>query len=432
MTGRLRRSLVALTDLARVTRAFATSSAFRGAALTALAQPGSITEPTPLQRRELERVPAAARPYAGLAPSSLALAGLRPGASAPTLGLVVPEYEPSRVFAGVHTAVRIAAELAAELSLRLRIVVLSESTEPSAVDAVRRDVTERAGINDVDVVVRARIPEASTHPGDLWIVTHWTTAHAAAVACRAGVLDPSRVVYLVQDHEPGFLPVSTDRALASATYREGFWLLVNSQPVAEALRRHEGVAVPPDRVFAPDLDLPRLSAIAAERRSGAPPRVLFYGRPSKPRNMFGLGIAALRLAAAQSKGPVEWVSAGEAHGDIELAPGCRLVSLGTLSWDRYFEELARATVVVSLQASPHPSHPPLEAALSGALAVTNEVDHTREGLLPNLRVADADADSLSAAIVEALERSATPADSLDGLGVARAAALQSLIGALRR
>ncbi len=164
---------------------------------------------------------------------------------------------------------------------------------------------------------------------------------------------------------------------------------------------------------------PRRRAARTRRRS-APPRredggvvrVLFYGRPSKHRNLFRLGVAALRVAVQELADDglrVEFHSAGEQHGDVELDGGrgdTKLVSHGTMPWDDYFRFIASTGVVLSLQHSPHPSHPPFDGAISGARVVTNEFRGTRAALHPNLTRWPADARSLGLAVAEAVRRTA--------------------------
>jgi len=245
------------------------------------------------------------------------------------------------------------------------------------------------------------------HPvgvSDLWIVTHWTTAHAADVASRIGILDPRRIFYLVQDYEPGFTPWSTQHALASATYHAGFQFIVNSAPLAAYLESHESIEVSADQVFRPHLDLDRLEVAASKRRTDPTVRVMFYGRPSKPRNLFALGVSALRVAVSEFERqniPFSVISAGEAHDSLPLSPSKSLLSLGTLGWSNYYKRLALIDVMVSLQYSPHPSHPPLDAISSGARAVTNEFGGDRASLSERLFAGPADPDSLGNLIVQA-------------------------------
>jgi hypothetical protein len=346
---------------------------------------------------------AAASAYDGLTASSLALAGLHTGRDARRVNLVLPDATPWHRFAGVDTALTVAAELAALLGCHTRIVETNVVTR-SRRERSRASAALAAGHPDAGpgLIERAAIRSTRFGDDDVWIATHWTTAHALQVAVRLGLIAENRVVYLIQDYEPGFSPWSTDHALAADTYAAGFLPLVNSTPVARVLTAEVGLEVPAEQVFAPALDLDRLAAVATRRTAGGPPRVLFYARPSKPRNLFAFGRAALRNAALRLPPDVELLAAGEPLGRDGADAGLR--SLGRLAWDDYFALLAGVDVVVSLQLSAHPSHPPLEAAVSGALSVTNEFQGTRAGLHSRLTAVELSLDALTQAIVDAVGR----------------------------
>lgn len=426
-----------VSDLAHVNRRFLLSPGFRRAAMTALATPSTPLELSAATIRERDAAPDAARPYVGLSGAALAFASIvRDDAEAPSVRLVLSELDPQRIFAGVHTALRVADRLAERLGMPLQVIVLSEAITARRRGALLHAVTDRLRRDPsrTSVLTRDGLVGATAHPRDVWVATHWTTAHPLQVAAHAGVLDPHRVVYLVQDHEPGFAALSTDRLMASGTYRAGFQLLVNSAPVAAVLGLIEGVDVDADAVFAPELDLDRLAAVAERRtareRCAASATVFFYGRPSKPRNLFPLGVASLRVAArALPDMAVRWVSAGEPHRAIDLGNGHLLESLGTLDWPQYFDLLSTTDVVLSLQASPHPSHPPLEAALVGATSITNEVAATRASVHPLLVAVDADPGALGLAVASAV-RQATSEHSTTSVDAPAAGSLTSLGGTL--
>ena len=103
---------------------------------------------------------------------------------------------------------------------------------------------------------------------------------------------------------------------------------------------------------------------------------MIYGRPSKPRNAFGLIVDGLRAWRATYEHAVDWtvVSAGEPHGDIDLGHGAVLRSVGKLSFAEYAELLRSSAIGVSLMISPHPSYPPLEMSHLGLLVLTNRYD----------------------------------------------------------
>jgi hypothetical protein len=346
-----------------------------------------------------------AHAYADLHPLSLAVACVvRDDRTHRSVDVIVPEVGVSKIFAGIRTALQFACGVADESGLPLRIIALwgaPVGADRAATIQYLDTEFDRRG-EATTIVSVDELSGLKVSPDDIWIATHWTTAHPLDIAARLGVVKPEQVIYLVQDYEPGFYPWSTDYALARATYHAGFSLVVNSSPLASYLTEAEGVVISADDVFAPSLDLVRLERAAASRRASDTCRVMFYGRPSRPRNLFAIGMSALRLAAMQLHElgiPSDFVSAGESHPSVELAPGSQLRVLGKTPWDDYFRLLGESDIVLSLQHSPHPSHPPLDAVASGAIAVTNEMGGTRRHLHERLLAEDPDPVDLASAIV---------------------------------
>ena len=395
----LRRAVI---DGARFGLRFVRSSEFRRAVQRAAARTVDANAATAQQQREVSLVPAPARAHRRLSEGSLSLAAIAPTATPPHLNLVLSELNPDGMFAGVSTALDVAAKLADELGLDVRVVVLTGRFHDENAERARTVLSDRWR-RPVVVVTREQISRTAFGADDYWLVTHWTTAHAAQVAAQAGVIAPHRTLYLIQDFEPAFTGWSTPYSVARATYDAGFHHLVNSRPLADYLAG-AGVPFSEDLVFAPEIPVERFAALKPSPR-GDRIRVLFYGRPSKPRNLYVLGLAALEYAV-QKLGPIAreviFESAGEGHEPMALSDEVTLDSLGRLSWDDYFERIATTDVVLSLQASPHPSHPPLEAAVSGAVSVTNEFDGTRAALHPRLMAAAATPEGLGEALVTAI------------------------------
>jgi hypothetical protein len=358
----------------------------------------------------LPPMPAAAKVFEGVTPQSLHLAGLRHGDAPPVVSLVVPAIRPDSIFAGVATALQVGRRLALALDRPLRVVPFGRA-EPEQLAAALTAFLAADGrpVPPLSVVPQRQLAHTTVSTDDVWVVTYWTTAHAADVACRVGVLDPARVVYLVQDYEPGFHAWSVAHALTRQTYRAGFTHVVNSSSLARYLIDREGDGTDHGLVFAPHLDLDRLAQVAERREPSQPVRVFFYGRPGKPRNLFELGVAALRAASVTLAAEgIAWqaVSAGEEHPDIELPTGQTVRSLGTVDWDAYYDLLAATDVGLSLMHSPHPSHPPLEVAVSGGLAVTNDLDGSRSHFHERVTAVAPDPDALAAALVDAVRRAA--------------------------
>lgn len=356
-------------------------------------------------------VPASAEVYRDVAKQSLFLAGIRHGAAPPAVSLAIPAVQPDKIFAGIATALQAARLMALELDRPLRVVPFGKAAPEALAASIREFLSaDGAPVPQISVVPQPLLAHTTVSPEDVWVVTYWTTAHAAVVACRSGVLDPQRVVYLIQDYEPGFHPWSVPHALTRQTYHAGFHHLINSSSLARYLAEHEGSESDQGLVFAPHLEVDRLMEVATSRLVSPTVRVLFYARPGKPRNLYELGVAALRDASLRLEHEqIAWeaVTAGESHPDLVLPTGAVVPALGKLSWDGYFDQLSRTDVGLSLMHSPHPSHPPLEIAISGGLAVTNDLDGVRGNFHNRITAVDADPAELATALVEAIRQAAS-------------------------
>lgn len=327
------------------------------------------------------------------------------------VNLTLLDFNPTAMFAGVKTALETAVLIGEAVHRPVRMILLRPSGlhgEDRTRFIEERITALQIAFTGVDWSIACDDDLADTSFGsdDIWIATHWMTAHALDLASRVGVIERHRVVYLVQDYEPDHFAGENDRPAAESTYRAGFALLVNSRQVAAVLRQH-GVDVNDEHVFAPQFDSRQLRFVAARRSSGAVPLIFFYGRPSTPRNMFELGIETLRLASREFalRGyEVDFVMAGEGGADIDLADGFTLRNLGVLAREDYFEQIAGVDVGLTLQATPHPSHLPFDLAISGAFAVTNEVDGSRNDMHPRIAAAPSTPDALSALLVAMVDR----------------------------
>ena len=346
--------------------------------------------------------------YEGLQPASLILAGITIRAQDPAVNLLMPKLTEGSVFAGQRTALLFGARLARSLGRELR--VLHFSSPLSEADNISL-TTYLAEMVDVPVSsIRLQSAWLSAWQAfsdrDLWIATFWSTAHALDVACKLEQIDRSQVVYFVQDYEAEFYPGSTESALCRATYHAGFQLVLNSHPLAAYLSSREGLTIDPAMTFRPELDVSGLTRAAKDRVRQPKPRIGFYGRPSKPRNSFTLGVSTIRAAVHlfdEHGIDAHFVSVGEKHAPLR-AGSTTMHSLGKLGWSEYFSFLSKVDVMFSLQQTPHPSHLPLDAVASGTFAVTNEHGGTRAGLSPRMLARQADPVDLSRALLEAVER----------------------------
>lgn len=361
------------------------------------------------------------RPKPRTAPSTSSVLGqelitdLRPTCVTPSVNLVLHAFTPAQLFAGVKTALLAGVHTAVQARRPLRLIIL---TEPSGDGRRTRDevaqwIASEAGhpevVEHLSITTRSHAQMPGYHPEDVWIATYWTTAVALQRAVELGHFSPDRVMYLVQDWEPGFMAWGTEHALARDTYRAGFRMVVNSAPLADYVAGQTGLEIPESRVFSPQVDEERLHSAATRWTPRDPdqPRVLVYLRPSKPRNLSTMALDTLRLWAERLPDSVRPIVhlAGEDMAPLDLGPRLDVVMSGKTNLDAYYRLLAETDLGLALMFSPHPSHLPLELPMAGIPTVTNALDDVRRPWVKGLRVAPASPQRLAQALTAAWEES---------------------------
>lgn len=299
----------------------------------------------------------------------------------PRLVVLLPHLDLERMSGGPNTVFQVTARLVRE-GLRLRYVATSGPLRPD-VPALLDHVGRLTGVDVPDGAIafaEASGQRATLDLGrdDVLFASWWPTAHLARSA-----LDHVRTdafLYLVQDYEPGFYPWSSKAALAEATYAMPMRPIVN-EPFLEAFLRerragHFADDAWPRTTFMPTVDREvfRPRRASGGRGSGEPRRLVFYARPRNPRNLFEIGLRALREAAAAGvfdEGAWEFLAVGQELPDLPLTDRHTLRAEPWRSYAAYGELLGTSDVLLSLMLSPHTSYPPLEMAAAGGRVVTN-------------------------------------------------------------
>ena len=168
----------------------------------------------------------------------------------------------------------------------------------------------------------------------------------AAVLCRRGGCGDGR----------GDVPVRLARASSTPGPRRGVPLVRQSGGFVRAGRRP-----------AP------LSPCGEPSDPRAPVRVFFYGRPSTPRNAFGLGIAALAQAEARSRRPRRdhLRRRGLEPGAVRPAPTGSETSACCGHSTRSAALYRSCDIGLVFMRTKHPSYQPFEFMASGVATVSN-------------------------------------------------------------
>jgi len=265
-------------------------------------------------------------------------------------------------FGGVHTLLRFAAHFAREHGVENRFHCYDVGAH--AVAGMERKVVEAfpalAGstFTSASNVAPDKLPAADAAIATLW----------SSVYLMLRVPHVRSRFYFVQDFEPQFYPAGAASALVEETYRLGLPGIVNTPGLADVYGAYGNPAVP----FVPAVDLERYHPPAEPRDPDQPVRVFFYGRPTTPRNAFGLGMSALVKVKERFGERVDLVCAGENWGSGAFGLRGRVRNLGVLSSLEEVAQLYRSCDIgLVFMHTKHPSYQPLEFMASRMATVSN-------------------------------------------------------------
>ena len=346
--------------------------------------------------------------------------------------VLMPHLSVPRMSGGPNTIFQVTARLAGQ-GIPLRYVAAFgplDADEGRVREHIRVVTGVEADPGLIDLV-EASADGATLDLGvnDVLVATWWPTAHIANAALahvRAGAF-----VYLVQDYEPGFYPWSTKYALAESTYAMPIRAVVNESTLLEHLRTlpHGGLASgTPTVSFTPAVDrrvfAPRPAAAGAAGPRDRSRRLAFYARPKNPRNLFDLGLLALRTAVARGVfdvGEWEFAAIGQEMPDLQLSDRHTLRAVPWLDYEAYGRYLRDSDILLSLMLSPHTSYPPLEMAATGGRVVTNTFGTKTADALrafsPAIHGVEPTVEALVDALAEAVRSIDAVADDTDPGGV---------------
>lgn len=297
------------------------------------------------------------------------------------LNLLIPSINQAKAFGGVLTGIEIYILLAKKMReyrhIDLRIIL----DDFEKVDLAL--FSRLAGDHDLDLHDLEIIPASkkhlpiSTRRNDIFITYNfWLTVNLFSLLRKQSEYfgcERRPYVYLIQEYEPHMFHFSSTHMVARQAYDEDWpmWGIFNSSQLFNyfTLMGHRAER---SYVFEPVLNSQLRPFLADLKGVAKKKQMLVYGRPVE-RNCFSALARGLQRFSQDHPEFSEWeiISAGSPHPPIALANGRQVRRLGKLSLSDYGKMLRETAVGVSLQASPHPSYPPLEMAHFGILTVTN-------------------------------------------------------------
>jgi O-antigen biosynthesis protein len=300
------------------------------------------------------------------------------------INLLVPSINKEHFYGGISTAFKIFDEMINKTNKHTKARIIVTDAVPNK-EAVREFSKYQLVSFDDDVDVKCQLlPVTNKYQknifvskNDKFIATAWWTAYSSQEIIRQQLKlynqDYHKLVYIIQDFEPGFYNWSSHFVLAESTYRSEIpTIAIFNSSLLKSFFNARGYNFFKEYYFEPQMN-ETLKQHIDLKTSTKKKQVLIYGRPSVDRNSFSLIIEALKIVVLRKPDIHEWIfySAGESHSDIVLGNGVVLRSMGKLSLDDYAKILKESAIGISLMISPHPSYPPLEMAHFGVLTITN-------------------------------------------------------------
>jgi hypothetical protein len=300
-------------------------------------------------------------------------------ATTPTLNIFLPAISRQTMTGGPNTVLNIGYRLATA-GIAVRFVSCNQPIEAD-MGWFWRHLEQLTGVVErpPSVAVQSAVGmPLDISVDDLFMASFWTTAHQ--IVPLLGATRRRTFLYLIQDFEPGFYAWSSNHAMALETYGLPFRAIINEASLADHLfeSRAGRFADPAFRaacaVFEPAIDRRVFHPPTADT-AARPHRLLVYARPSNPRNLLGIAVAALRSAAADPIFASDWqfLSIGTRGSlpDIDIGGGRTLREAPWRDYSGYADLLRTSDILLCPMLSPHTSYPPLEMAACGGIAVTN-------------------------------------------------------------
>lgn len=306
------------------------------------------------------------------------------------INVLVPTVDLEHFFGGYIAKFNLARRLA-EAGHRTRIVAV-DPTPPLPADWKQQveSFQQLGGLFDEIEVSFARDGKEPFRitPDDAFIATTWWTAHIAnRLTAQNG---RRRFVCLIQEYEPLTVPPGAWTRFAEESYDFPHHALFSTE-ILRGYFAHEKIGV-----FAGerDEDAPAALAFRNAITDLSPPSsdeltarqersLVFYGRPEAhaERNLFEVGVEALRQAVAAGTFGPEWkfsgIGATGSSREIDLGDGRTLELLPRTGQEDYGRFLAGHDLGLALMNAPHPSLVPIEMAAAGMPVVTTTYGETK-------------------------------------------------------
>lgn len=294
-----------------------------------------------------------------------------------TFNFVTDTISRPSLLGGVGTALILASKYCVQNKLPLRIIVRSTDIKIDEyidfMNLLNEEIPEQVSLyTDYNRKIDDGFAKAlEINKGDMFLATSWWSA------CALKKSNINNFFYIVQEVETFFYNYGDNHLLCSEIMNDpNICFIVNSKWLWEYFNEKfpnitkHGIYFNP--CFPKFLYNKKIENIKINERKR---KLFFYGRIANSRNLYYTGLKLLNNAIMNNIIDTDkWdiYFAGSTCEPVMFDNGYTPKFMGQLSWAEYSIFLRDIDLCVSLMYAPHPSYPPLDAAQSGCVVVTNK------------------------------------------------------------
>jgi len=306
------------------------------------------------------------------------------------LNILLPTLDPDIFFGGYTSAINLIRRLR-DKDIPVRILVCEDAHLDTKL-AAQKIASKNNGkfIYGCDILnISDRITSVRIHDNDRFLAySAWMAYLASGLASHT---KEPRFLFLVQEYEAIFHAYDAIHAIVGDSYNLPHVPIFNTNALKTFFQQNQ-IGIFRDQQAAADarfltfehglteVQAPSLKELQEREQR----RFLYYARPESHagRNMFELGILALREAIKNGAFSDEWTFQGVgALSDglsVDLGAGFTMPLTQKLDINDYAAALKGFDMGMSLMLAPHPSLLPYEMASAGLIVVTNTFDYRND------------------------------------------------------
>lgn len=286
-----------------------------------------------------------------------------------TFNLFIPSLDKKVIFGGISTAIAFIKEFqdaGFDIKITTFDYALSNKEKRDAILYLRKQLDLHLPIENIQVV--GEFKQSKPIKQEVFIATMYYTAAFIRNILQNNAFTETRFICFIQDFVPRFFGWTDEYAKALTSYQyDNIIPIFNSSLLKDFFIDNQYIKERCPVVFKPQLQTDKLHP---RTTVNTVPKLLFYARPQRPRNLYKTGLQGLIDWLHEYRPNVEIFTAGQGHDDIHFEQWT-IRSMGKMDADHYWKTLNQYDIGLSLMLSPHPSYPPIEMAMSGLVVVTN-------------------------------------------------------------